>query len=74
MLDDVELDITCPECGHKNVTTLRKLKSRPDFACSRCNELMDIDIGELTGIVKKAIEDAKKQQAGRMRFTTQKPS
>ncbi len=68
MFEDVELDITCPGCGHKNVTTLRKLKARPGFACSKCDELLEIDIAELTGVVKQAVADARAQQAKRIKF------
>jgi len=63
MVENVELDITCPGCGHKNVTTIRKLKAHPALACSKCNELLDIDIEELIGAVQKAVQDTKEKHA-----------
>ena len=43
-LDDYELSITCPKCGHKFKEKAGRFNSNPNVTCPSCRQLITIDI------------------------------
>lgn len=43
MLDDTEIPVECPECGHKSRKTIGYLKASPEFACPGCGVTIKVN-------------------------------
>lgn len=65
-LDDSEIDLSCPSCGHKFQETLGRLKNNPNIVCPGCGGSISIDfegregldeIDAAVGRLKKTIDD-----------------
>lgn len=43
LLDNSEIDPTCPACGHEFQERLGRLKHNPSLTCPNCGGTIDID-------------------------------
>lgn len=65
---DGDLDIPCPECGHKTPVAIRELETNPDphIVCGGCRKTIRInadDFRDKMKDVRKSIDDLKKKLA-----------
>lgn len=54
LLDSAEIDIPCPNCGHKTAKSFGWLKAHSDFTCAGCNRSIHVDRDQFLGELRKA--------------------
>lgn len=62
-LDDFEIGVPCPRCGHETKKRIGWLKSHVKITCAGCDETIDLtDAGFRKGLVdaERAISDFRK--------------
>jgi hypothetical protein len=42
MFDDAEIDLTCPQCGHKSMKTIGWIKANDAFTCDGCCDCIQV--------------------------------
>lgn len=50
MLDNHQIDLACPKCGHKIKERLGRLKNNPLLRCTRCGADIQINAGGPGGL------------------------
>ena len=60
LLDNVQVDITCPKCSHKFKERLGRLKNNPLLHCSGCGTEIQVNATGQNGLAPglKKVDDA----------------
>jgi len=57
-LDDVEIEIKCPDCGFSNTVTLKQVRLGEIIICSGCHE--NIKLVDKDASTQRAVDDIEK--------------
>lgn len=53
LLDSAEIEIPCPDCGHKTTKSIGWIKAHSDFTCAGCNSNVHLNRGQFLGELRK---------------------
>lgn len=54
LLDNAQIDVPCPKCGHTTKERLGRLKNNPQLRCIRCGSSIQIDASGPGGLAQGA--------------------
>ena len=70
MVEDGEIEIACPGCGHKTVHQFSRVQSEDDFVCAGCAQPVAVGTKQLS----RAIAQSQKALNATIRRIKRKPS